>query len=112
LPLKLSKHRFKKNEISTFLANSHNVKAGLFTLFYETSAGPRYAVVCPKKVGSSPVRNKVKRQLREMVQATTPMMNPNVSLIIIAHKKILSSTFKNTRDVLLWNLKKRQMIQC
>ena len=108
--IKLTAHRFDKDNISRFLKESHAIKSEIFTIFYINDGKQKYAFICPKKISSSPVRNKIKRQLKESFLKLAPKVEPNYSLIIMANKKILDSTFKNIHDMLLLTLKKKNII--
>ena len=44
---------------------------------------PRFAIVCGKRVGKAPVRNKVRRRIREICRLTLVSMLPNGSQVVI-----------------------------
>ena len=110
MKIKLSRHRFGKNEISKFLGVSHVIKTDLFSIFYLDDNQQHYAFICPKKIGNAPNRNKIKRQLKEAFLKCEEKINPKFSLIIMANKKIIHSSFKNIHDMLLLSLKKKSII--
>ncbi len=109
MKIKLSQHRFEKKYISIFLKSSQLAKTELFNIYYKFDNQQRYAFICPKKITSAPNRNKVKRQLKEAFLKMNRRINPKFSLIIIANKKIMHSSFKNTHDMLLLCLKKKNI---
>ena len=110
MKIKLSRQRFRKNQISNFLKVSHVIKTDIFSVFYLDDNNQHYAFICPKKVSSSPNRNKIKRQLKEAFLKLSQKINPKFSLIVMANKKIIHSSFKNTHDMLLLSLKKKNII--
>ena len=108
--IKLKNHRFDKNKISTFLKESQQIKSRIFTIFYLKDGKQNYAFICPKKISSTPKRNKIKRQLKESFLKIHALTDPNYSLIIMANKKIIDTSFKNIHDMLLLSLKKKNII--
>tara|TARA_Y100001935_G_C17304150_1_gene511159 strand:+ start:96 stop:443 length:348 start_codon:yes stop_codon:yes gene_type:complete len=111
LQIKLNAHRFDKRNISQFLKESQTIKVELFTIFYVNDGNQNYAFICPKKISTiTPTRNKIKRQLKESFLKLAPKIDPTYSIIIMANKKILHSTFKNIHDMLLLSLKKKNII--
>ena len=110
MPIKLVAHRFDKQKISHFLKHSQSVSTDIFTLFFLKDSLQKYAFICPKKIGSAPIRNKIKRQFKESFLRFSTHIEPNYSIIIMAKKKIVDSTFKNIHDMLLLTLKKKNII--
>ena len=110
MKIKLSRHRFNKNQISPFLKNSSKIKSDIFTVYFNKDNLQRYAFISPKKMGSSHSRNKVRRQLKEVFVKLGNNIDPDFSIIIIANKKIIHTSFKKIHDVLLLSLKKKKII--
>ena len=110
MKIKLSRHRFRKNQLGRFLGHSSVLHSDIFSIFYSKQSPSSYAFVCAKKLGSAPLRNKIKRQLKEAFALLSCHVQPDISLVIMAKKKIMQSTFKNTHDMLLLHLKKKRII--
>ncbi len=66
-----------------------------------------YAFVCPKRIGKTIIRNKIKRQLKESFLKHSTKIDSKMSLIFIANKNILNSSFKKINDMILLSLKKK-----
>ena len=110
MKIKLTRHRFNKNQISAFLKDSSKIKSDIFTIYFNKDNLQRYAFISPKKIGSSHSRNKIRRQLKEGFLKLENNVDPSFSIIIIANKKIIHTRFKKIHDVLLLSLKKKKII--
>ncbi len=86
------------------------MKAELFTIYFTNDSNQQYAFICPRKLTSAPNRSKIKRQLKEAFLKIHPKIDSKVSLIIIANKKIMYTSFKKIHDMLLLSLKKKNLI--
>lgn len=82
-------NKISNSELIIFSAASENAK-------------PRFGISAPKKLGNAVVRNKCKRQLRQLLDETKIMFKNNRNYIIIIKKGFLTSNFENK----LANLKK------
>ncbi|MBQ7240854.1 MAG: ribonuclease P protein component [Bacilli bacterium] len=61
---------------------------------------PRWGLAVGKKIGDAHIRNKVKRQVREIVRANKKLFQNNKDYIIIVKKSVLDMDFDEmTREL-------------
>lgn len=68
-----------------------------------------FGISVPKKIGNAVVRNKIKRQIKNILDEKTYQNNFNC--IIIVRKEILNYSFENRRKILFSLLEKEQIIK-
>lgn len=54
---------------------------------------PKFGIVASKKVGRATVRNKAKRQMREIIKKELPLLNKNFLAVIITFGSLADSAF-------------------
>lgn len=57
----------------------------------------KVGIAVTKKVGHAVVRNRIKRQLREVISAVLPTLKQNRNIIVVARDNISQSTFSELR---------------
>ena len=110
MKVNLTSHRFNKKSISEFLKTSKKYRTDIFTMFFLDDGNCHYAFICPKKVATAVVRNKVRRQMKNSFLKHASKLRSNCSIIFIANKNILQSSFKNINDMILLSLEKKSLI--
>ena len=111
MSFKLSNHRFKSKEIKPFLDTSFSVKTAIATIYYKHNVAlPKFAIIAPKHLGNATIRNKCRRRFREIITKNIDKIVNDVSIIIIATKKCPNSSFKYCHDMVLLNLKKKNLL--
>ncbi len=65
-------------------------------------AGPnRFGIAVTKKLGTSVVRNRIKRRIREVMRKNADAMGGGMDLVVVARRKILHASFDQIeRDIL------------
>ena len=79
-------------------------------MYYMEDHQTNYAFICPKKVTNATNRNKVKRQLKEGFKKHIQKLDTKYSIIFIANKNILNSSFKKINDMILLSVIKKKLI--
>ncbi|HAA08306.1 MAG: ribonuclease P protein component [Syntrophomonadaceae bacterium] len=69
----------------------------------------RYGFVTSAKVGKAVVRNRIKRQLREMVRQMNPSIKPGYDLVLVVRHHAGSADYQQLEKDLRMVLKKGQM---
>lgn len=72
---------------------------------------PRIGFSVSKKTGKAWLRNKIKRQLREIVRNLIESINPNFNYVFVTKPKITTLTYDEIRNALIDVLNKAQMIK-
>lgn len=105
----IKQYRIRKNEeFSKIVANKESIASGSFVLYY-IEAKEEYArigISVSKKMGNAVVRNKIKRQIRMMLNEVYDYKSGKLDLIIIARNKYLNNTYNDNKNDLEKLIKK------
>lgn len=72
----------------------------------------RFGIIVSKKVSKKAVeRNKIKRQIREILRLSLSEIKPGYDIIVIVSPNIMGSTYDKIKDSLFFCLKKISLIQ-
>ncbi len=104
-------YRLKKNEtIKSVLNTRDNIKDGAFNVYKRknNSAHFRFAISVGKKLGNAVTRNKLKRQIREIIRNAN--INAAFDLFIIVNLKVTELNYEEMESRLLKILRKHKLI--
>ena len=92
--------RFRLHQASDFARlrrEGHEYRHSLFVICLATNELPynRYGFIVARRLGKAVVRNKVRRQLREVVRLLHPNLNTGYDVIIIVRPPIVGQPFSN-----------------
>ena len=78
------------------------VSNDFFTIFFldKKDNNPLFGISAPKKTGNAVVRNKLKRQTRELIRKTKFLFKKNRNYIIIVKKTCLECSFNKKLTLL------------
>ena len=97
------KYSLKRNEeIGSIVQKRRFVKNSSFVMYYQQNVNNNFMRVCisvGKKIGNAVVRNKTKRQVREMVTALFDF-DLNYDLVIIVRNNYLENDFSSNSEKL------------
>ncbi|MDD5865202.1 MAG: ribonuclease P protein component [bacterium] len=87
------KDNTKFNEI---INNGKKISNSEFIIFYKqkNEMTPKFGITAPKKIGNAVIRNKCKRQVRNMVYLNNLLFKKYNNYIIIIRKGFLLNSFK------------------
>lgn len=87
------KDNTKFNEI---INNGKKISNSEFIIFYKqkNEMTPKFGITAPKKIGNAVIRNKCKRQVRNMVYLNNLLFKKYNNYIIIIKKGFLLNSFK------------------
>jgi len=90
----------KSSEIRTILQTGRYVSNQFFKIAYRPSASEqsRWAVLIGKRYGKAVERNRVKRQLREILRGITPRLQSGFDLLVIPKKTEGGPSFKLLKE--------------
>ncbi len=103
------KFRIRKNEeFSKIISQNKCVRSNRYTLFYDEKKEEvsRIGLSVSKKLGNSPVRNKIKRQLRMMFIENHDFVSCPLDFIVIVRKEYLEGTYQENKNELEKMIKK------
>jgi len=93
-------HRLtKRKEFNYIYKNGTATHSNMLTVVKvnSKSAIPRVGFSVSNKLGNAPVRNKIKRRLRELVGARLAKLKPNQNIVIIAKLPIVDADFNQMK---------------
>lgn len=111
----IKKYRIRKNEeFSKIVANKESIASGNFVLYYIESKEEyaRIGISVSKKLGKAVERNKIKRQVRMMINEVYDYKKGKLDLIVIVRNKYLNNTYKDNQLDLEKLIKKAIIKKC
>lgn len=103
----------KSNEIELILKNHKFFGNKYFTIYkkenFETS-NFRYALSVGKKIGNAVLRNKVKRQVRSIVDSLNIDLSMKVDIFIVVRPQVNNITYQEMTKELEYLFKKHNII--
>lgn len=97
------KYSLKRNEEIAQIVHKHRLKSDdCFTIYYQNNEKNQHSRVCisvSKKNGNAVIRNKIKRQVREMI---TDIFDLDLKLdyVIVVKNKYLENNFSTNKEKL------------
>ena len=98
------KYIVKENtEFNEIINTGNKISNNEFIIFYKNKKEqtPKFGITAPKKIGNAIIRNKCKRQLRNMVISNNLLFKNYNNYIIIIRKGFLINSFKENEKSLI-----------
>ena len=105
----MNKEKIIKNSetYSNIISKNNNFKSKYFSIYYEKSKdNNKYGITVPKKVGKAHVRNKLKRQVKNIIITNEKDIQNNINYVIIIKEASLLLDNNEMKKELLNLLKK------
>ena len=98
----------KKSETNTKIINENNsIKNKYFSIYISKNEdGNKYGITIPKKIGKANVRNKLKRQVKNIIITNEFNIQKNFNYVIIVKEATLTLNYNEMANELLNLLKK------
>jgi len=103
----------KSDDFSNIISTGQKIKNKYFSLYYKESNKVHYGITVPKKIGHAVIRNKLKRQTREIIDRLKTLFKNEKDYIIMIRKGCINTTFKEKLENLekklkeeIWKIKK------
>lgn len=96
-------------ESSTFtsiIKNNKNIKNKYFSIYYLDSDSNKYGITIPKKIGKAHIRNRIKRQIKNIIIKNEKDIQTNYNYVIIIKEAILELDYSNMTKELITLFKK------
>ena len=92
---------------SEIISKKQVIKNKYFSIFYDkTTENNRYGISVPKKVGKAHIRNKLKRQIKNIIMTNEKDIQTNNNYVIIIKEASLELTYQEIQKEILNLLKK------
>lgn len=97
----------KNQDFSKIIQNRKYMKNNLFAIYYKENnlESVRFGISVSKKIGNAVVRNKIKRQMKNIIDKNKNLFKKETDYIIIIRRGILDCNFHEIEDSLINLLK-------
>ncbi len=96
----------KSREFTNIINQNQKVKSKYFSIYYQKSEKTHYGISVPKKIGNAVTRNKIKRQLKNIIYNNEKDIQQTFNYVIIIKEAILSLDYIGLEKELLYIIKK------
>lgn len=94
----------KKNyDINNVINNKNVVKNKYFYIYNDKNNvnNHRFAICVSKKIGNAVTRNKIKRQIKDIIDKSNLVFNSNNDYVIIIRNEIINLNYKDMNENLI-----------
>lgn len=96
----------KSQEYTNIIQKGKNIKNKYFKIFYLPNNTTLYGITIPKKVGNAVIRNKLKRQIKNIIMENELYIQKNYNYVIIIKETALDLTYQELSSELINTFKK------
>ena len=96
----------KSEDFSKIISYQKKYKNKYFSLYYKESNNTLYGITVPKKVGKAVIRNKLKRQIKNIISNNEKYIQQNYNYVIIIKEPALKLDYEGLISNLLDLMKK------
>lgn len=96
----------KSNDYTKVINKNNKLKNKYYSLFYIKSDNTLFGISIPKKIGNAVIRNKNKRQIKNIIDNNKNNIQNGYNYVIIIRKEILSLSYQEKEKELIYLFKK------
>ena len=96
----------KSNDYTKVINKNNKLKNKYYSLFYIKSDNTLFGISIPKKIGNAVIRNKNKRQIKNIIDNNKNNIQNGYTYVIIIRKEILSLSYQEKEQELINLFKK------
>lgn len=96
----------KSNDYTKVINKNNKLKNKYYSLFYIKSDNTLFGISIPKKIGNAVIRNKNKRQIKNIIDNNKNNIQNGYNYVIIIRKEILSLSYQKKEQELINLFKK------
>ena len=96
----------KSNDYTKIINKNNKLKNKYYSLFYIKSDNTLFGISIPKKIGNAVIRNKNKRQIKNIIDNNKNNIQNGYNYVIIIRKEILSLSYQEKEQELINLFKK------
>ena len=83
----------KSNDYSKIINTNNKIRNKYYSVFYTKSNNTLFGISIPKKTGNAVIRNKIKRQIKNIIDNNKINIQTGYNYVIIIRKEILELTY-------------------
>ena len=91
----------KSNDYTKVINKNNKLKNKYYSLFYIKSDNTLFGISIPKKIGNAVIRNKNKRQIKNIIDNNKNNIQNGYNYVIIIRKEILSLSYQEKEQELI-----------
>ena len=91
----------KSNDYSKIINTNNKIRNKYYSVFYTKSNNTLFGISIPKKTGTAVVRNKIKRQIKNIIDNNKINIQTGYNYVIIIRKEILELSYKEKEKQLI-----------
>ena len=96
----------KSNDYTKVINKNNKLKNKYYSLFYIKSDNTLFGISIPKKIGNAVIRNKNKRQIKNIIDNNKNNIQNGYNYVIIIRKEVLSLSYQEKEQELINLFKK------
>jgi len=96
----------KSEDFSNIISTGKNYKNKYFSIYYKESNTTLFGITVPKKVGVAAIRNRLKRQVKNIISNNEKYIQSNYNYVIIIKEPTLNLNYEGLSNNLLDLIKK------
>ena len=96
----------KSEEFTSIIKNNQSVKSKYFSIYYVVSEKNHYGITLPKKIGNATLRNKIKRQIKNIIYHNEKDIQEGYNYVIIIKEAVKKLNYQEIEKELLYIIRK------
>ena len=96
----------KSEDFTKIIKNNQSVKNKYFSIYYQKSDKTLYGITIPKKIGKAHIRNKLKRQPKNIIINNEKDIQTNINYVIIIKELSVNLNYEELQNEFINLIKK------
>ena len=92
----------KSETYSEIISKKQSIKNNYFSIYYQNNdTDNKYGITIPKKIGKAHIRNKIKRQIKNIIVTNEKNIQTGFNYVIIIKEAVLELSYQEMTNKLL-----------
>lgn len=91
----------KNDEFAKIISEGKKIKNDYYKIFYKYNKNNHFGISIPTKTGNAVIRNKLKRQIKNIIDNNKKSIQTNYDYVIIIKKSILELNYQQKENNLV-----------
>jgi len=96
----------KSEDFTRIIKNNQSYKSKYYSIYYMKSEKTQYGITIPKKIGNAIIRNKIKRQIKNIIYNNEKNIQLGNNYVIIIKEAIATLSYAEKEKELLYLMRK------